>query len=186
MSLMTISPLLITTLFLGSLQVSSTYHLPTSRFQDRFVPIERDSFPPYWMDDDDIDGEAEEVEVAGGRVDKRSRSTVPSLPQYLERLKKFHSLRDKEKYVAALNSYYMIFGRPSWSRTYDRKRTILDGDRHSEVAWMLSGFIPSSSSSSSPASSSPCSRYRSRSCSRSCSSSSSFPVASKPKRPISP
>eukprot|EP00108_Taenia_solium_P009614 TsM_000401700 transcript=TsM_000401700 gene=TsM_000401700 len=112
MSLTTISSLLIATLFLGSLQVSSTYQLPTERFQDRFVPIEKDSFSPYWMDDVDMDGEEDGMEVTGDKVDKRSRPTVPSLPQYLERLKKFHSLRDKEKYVAALNSYYMIFGRP--------------------------------------------------------------------------
>lgn len=91
--------------------MSSTYQLSTSRFQDRFVPTERDNIAPYWMDGVDIDGE-EEMVVTGDRVDKRSRPTVPSLPQYLERLKKFHSLRDKEKYVAALNSYYMIFGRP--------------------------------------------------------------------------
>ncbi|EUB58305.1 hypothetical protein EGR_06832 [Echinococcus granulosus] len=109
MSLMTISSLLTATLCLGLLQVSSAYRHSTSQFRDRFIPIEEENLWPYWMDDPDIDGEEQMV---SDRMNKKSHPTVPSLPQYLERLKKFQSLKDKEKYVAALNSYYMIFGRP--------------------------------------------------------------------------
>ncbi|CDS41594.1 Pancreatic hormone [Echinococcus multilocularis] len=108
MSLMTISSLLTTTLCLGLFQVSSAYRHSTSQFQDRFIPREEENFWPYWMDDPDTDGE----EVVSDKMNKKSHPTVPLLPQYLERLKKFQSLKDKEKYVAALNSYYMIFGRP--------------------------------------------------------------------------
>ena len=100
MLLSTVNLLISNAIFLIFLQTPSAYQLSSIQWRNGpILPPERELVWPYWSDD--IDSEEESII-------KKSASLPPSL----ERLKKFQSLKDKEKYVAALNTYYMIFGRP--------------------------------------------------------------------------
>ena len=97
----TINSVFFSTIFLLLLQTSSAYQLSSLQWKDRTIlPPERLAPWPYWLDgiyDDD-----EEL------MAKRSGT----LPSALERLKKFRTPEEKQRFVAALNTYYMIFGRP--------------------------------------------------------------------------
>lgn len=96
MYLSTLASLLAAVLILGFYQSSEAHIMPSSTRQRSHFPVlfERDP-SEYDTFEDDL--------LSRPEIRKGEESVPP---------KRFESIKDMERYAAALNTYYMIFGRP--------------------------------------------------------------------------